>query len=342
MLNRAIVPGVSAFAHLRKRVGRLVTSNYDIADRCNLHCEGCLFFAGNDYKKYRATNDLGLWRAFFQSERARGVNFGYFAGAEPSLELERLRIGHECIARGVVFSNGLVRIPDDIGFKIHISLWGNEAQSIDLRGAGNVKSLRNYAGDPRAIFVYTISGSNIDGIHEVAERLHDDGSRLTFNLFSPTTKYLDGDEALDEDDLKYFRHRAVDSSPILSPAQIARATDAIMRARRDFPSTVLYSDHFHRWLVRPLGLYEIDPTTGIATNCGNRLSQRHRHYNVDLSATVAKCCSPNIDCSQCRAYAPSYATFLLEQATPRIRTEAKAEWLEVWDIWTKLFLGEDE
>ncbi len=76
----------SAFSALRRRVGRLVTSNYDIADRCNLRCEGCLFFAGDDYKQYRVNEDAACWDAFFRAERERGVNFGYFAGVRACVE----------------------------------------------------------------------------------------------------------------------------------------------------------------------------------------------------------------------------------------------------------------
>ena len=330
----------SAFRYLRRHVGRLVTSNYDLADRCNLQCEGCLFFAGDDYKGRRNENDLGRWRSFFRSERERGVNFGYFAGAEPSLELERLRIADEFISRGVIFTNGLIKIPDDISFRIHVSIWGDEATSIAIRGAGNMKALKNYRGDPRVAFVYTVTAANIGSIYEIAARISDNGSLLTFNLFSPTTKYLSEAAKLDREDKKYFRLRRTGADPTLSYADLGRAGDEIARATADFPQTVLYSPHFHAWLTRAGGIYEIDPATGIALNCGNRLSTRHRHFNVDLSDTHAKCCSPNIDCSQCRAYAQSYSTFLTEQATPRIREAASTEWLEVWDIWARLFLGE--
>jgi hypothetical protein len=240
----------------------------------------------------------------------------------------------------VIFTNGLIKIPEDISFRIHVSVWGDEAASIAIRGAGNMKALKNYRGDPRVVFVYTVTAVNIDSIYEIAARLHDNGSILTFNLFSPTTKYLSETAELDREDRQYFRLRQTEDDPILTDEDLARATGEIARAMADFPQTILYSPHFHSWLTRPGGIYEIDPATGIAVNCGNRLSARHRHYNVDLSATVAKCCSPNIDCSQCRAYAPSYATFLTEQATPRIRTAASTEWLEVWNIWARLFLGE--
>lgn len=330
----------SRYLALRRRVGRLVTSNYDIADRCNLRCEGCLFFAGDDYKQYRAADDLAVWRDFFRGERDRGVNFGYFAGAEPSLEIGRLRAAHEHIDNGVVFSNGLVRIPDDISYRIHVSVWGDESQSIDLRGAGNGKALANYAGDPRAVFVFTVTAGTIGSIHDVARIVATHGGRLTFNLFSPTTKYLALEAALDDSDRQYFRHRQDGGRPVLAASDLLRLSDEIGRAVADFPQAIIYSMPFHRWLARPEGLYRIDPATGIATNCGNRLSSRHRHFNVDLSTTAAKCCSPNLDCAQCRAYAQSYATYLVEQASPRADAGSADEWLDVWTVWARLFLGD--
>jgi hypothetical protein len=330
----------TAFLDLRKQIGRLVTSNYDITDRCNLRCEGCLFFAGDDYKKYRSSGDIETWQKFFRSENERGINFGYFAGAEPSLELGRLRAAHEHIARGVVFSNGLVKIPDDISYRIHISLWGSENQSLDLRGAGIQKALRNYENDDRAVFVVTVTSTSVETLYDVSKSISDYGGIITFNLFSPTTKYLAEHAVIEDSDKQYFRRSHAVDSPILSDSDIARATEQILRAKRDFPTTVVYSTYFHNWLTRPGGLYQLDPVTGIAMNCGNRLSERHRHYNVDLSATEAKCCSPNIDCSQCRAYAQSYATFLKEKASPRLRPAISDEWLEVWRIWARLFIGE--
>jgi hypothetical protein len=327
------------FARLRRRIGRLVTSNYDISDRCNLRCEGCLFFAGDDYKRYRPETDLNRWRAFFRSEAERGVNFGYFAGAEPSLELERLRAAHGVIPNGVVFSNGLVAIPRDVDYRIHISLWGDDAASVELRGAGNRKAFANYAGDPRAVFVFTINAMNIDTIVPATRAVAEAGSTITFSLFSPTIKYADSAKALDAADLRYFRHRDDAQSPVLSAADMQRAGDRIEEARQLHPATVRYSPLYHSWITRPEGLYDLDEA-GVATNCGNRLSGRHRHYNVDQSATSAKCCSPNLDCRDCRAYAMGYASYLKENVSPRLREAQSPEWLEVWTLWAELFLGD--
>lgn len=73
------------YQELRARVGRLVPSNYDISDTCNLRCEGCLFFDGADRLGHDDAADDAAWDAFFAAEGARGVNFAYLAGAEPTL-----------------------------------------------------------------------------------------------------------------------------------------------------------------------------------------------------------------------------------------------------------------
>lgn len=330
---------VRDFARMRRRIGRLVTSNYDISDRCNLRCEGCLFFAGDDYKNYRPETDLARWDAFFRLEAERGVNFGYFAGAEPSLELARLRAAHAHIDKGVVFSNGLVAIPRDITYRIHISLWGDDAASVDLRGAGNRKAFANYAGDPRAVFVFTINALNIDTILAATQAVYEAGSTITFSLFSPTLKYADASKALDAADANYFRHRDDAESPVLSAAAMARAGAAIEDARRRYPATVRYAPQYHAWITRPGDLYELD-AEGVATNCGNRLTGHHRHYNVDQSATDAKCCSPNLDCRDCRAYAMGYASYLKDKVSPRFDGAEAPEWLDVWTLWAELFLGD--
>lgn len=326
------------YMNLRRRVGRLVGSNYDISDRCNLHCEGCLFFAGDDYKNFTPDQDVRKWGAFFQSERDRGVNFGYIAGAEPSLELERLREVHKYIRNAVIFTNGIVKIPSDIGYRIHVSLWGGEEQSITLRGAGNKKAIKNYASDPRAVFVYTISSTNIDDISGVARIIADHGGKLTFNLFSPTTDYLDEAKFLDEEDKKYFRLRDQEDIPVLSADDLRRSREEIAKVLAQFPETIMYSLPYHNWVTQAGGIYNLDPATGIATDCGNRLTEHFRHYNADLSKSEAKCCMPNIDCRDCRAYAPSLATFLTRNVNPIMLDDSADEWMDIWELWADLFL----
>src|SRR5690606_25585328 len=70
---------------LRRLSAHLAGSNYDVSRVCNLRCEGCLFFEGDDFQSHADDRSDAEWDAFFAAEAARGVNFPYFAGAEPAL-----------------------------------------------------------------------------------------------------------------------------------------------------------------------------------------------------------------------------------------------------------------
>jgi len=325
------------YGELRARVGRIVPSNYDISDICNLRCEGCLFFDGADRLGHIDAADDAAWDSFFAQEAARGVNFAYIAGAEPALVPNRLRSAHRHIANGVIFTNGTRRIPAEIDFRIHVSVWGAPAENARLRGADNVtKAIRHYAGDPRAIFIYTIGRTNISDIFETARVMHAAGCKLSFNYFSPTTSYLGklaGQNGADD----YFKVSSVEDNLVLTRADFAAARQEIERAKAAFGDTIHYSLDYDSWVTgeTPHG---IDPETGIATHCGNRLTAKHVHYSVDLTRSSGKCCSPNIDCRECRAYAPGYGTYLSRFAAIRHDPVELDRWLGVWELWAGLFL----
>ena len=326
---------------LRERVGTVVGSNYDVSDVCNLTCEGCLYFSGLDYVPRGQMRDVARWDAFFASEAGRGVNFGYFAGAEPSLVPEVLQTAARHIPHGVVFTNGIKKLPDALPYRIHISLWGDMAAAKALRGADNGrKALRNYAGDPRAVAVYTINRTNIDAIATVADACAEHGVPLTFSYFSPTDDYMarlsDASAGGSAERSDYFKLGDADGIA-MRPTDFARAADAIAKAREIHPDTIRYLEGYDRWVTQAGDLYTLD-ANGVATDCGNRLSRLFRHYNVDLTENTGKCCAPNIDCGECRAYAQSYATML-----GRMRTFSRTDddfelWLDVWEMWADLFL----
>ncbi|MGB5340123.1 MAG: radical SAM protein, partial [Gammaproteobacteria bacterium] len=138
------------YARFQRHAAPVITSNYDITSRCNLRCEGCLFFAGTDYQGHHDDRSLDDYDAFFAREAARGVNYPYFAGGEPALEQDRLRIAARHFNRGMIFTNGTLRIDPELEFTIHVSLWGDAAATRKLRG-GSVfrKSLANFTGDKR-------------------------------------------------------------------------------------------------------------------------------------------------------------------------------------------------
>ncbi len=328
---------------LRRRVGRLVGSNYDLSNRCNLRCEGCLFFEGDDPARLREAGSDEEWDRFFAAEAARGVNWGYFAGAEPALVPARLRSAHRRIGRGVVLTNGTIRIPADITFRVHVSVWGDKEHSERLRGADVLeKAIANYAGDERAVFVYTISAQNIDRIVPTVALLAGYRLPVTFNYFSPTSTYLAKLGSSAGHDQNYFRFSRAEDNLVLGPADFAAARAALATVKAVFPETVKYSLAYDGWVSRPEGVYDVDPATGLARDCGNRLTAHFRHYNADMSLNEGKCCSPNIECRSCRAYLQSYATFLTRHGEFARDPASFAMWLDVWELWTDLFLRPQE
>jgi hypothetical protein len=241
------------------------------------------------------------------------------------------------IPQGVIFTNGTRRIPDEIDYRIHVSIWGAPAQNARLRGADNAaKAVRLYAGDPRAVFVYTISRGNIDDIYDAARHLHRNGCTMTFSYFSPTSSYLEklagGAPAS-----KYFRVSNPDDNLILGQDDFAAARREIGRAMRDFGGSIRYSLDYDEWIAGP-DPYCIDEATGIATDCGNRLTPKHHHFAVDLTRSQGKCCSPNIDCRTCRAYAQGYGSYLTRFNAVRHDPDRLDRWLAVWELWADLFL----
>lgn len=323
---------------LRAKFPTIVSSNYDVSDTCNLSCEGCLYFSGINYTKLQGKRTVTEWERLFAAEAERGINFGYFAGAEPSLVPGILRAASRHLRTGMIATNGIKRIPEDIRYRIHVSLWGDEAASRELRGADNgPKALRNYQGDDRAIAVYTISRRNIDQIVPVSRMCADHGVPITFNYFSPTDDYqarLAGSVTSESD---YFHASSSEDNLALTPADLLRAHEAIAEARSRHPDAIWYSLDYDRWITSGEPLYRLD-AEGIAIDCGNRVSPAHRHINADLTISTGKCCSPNIDCRECRAYLQGYATLL-----SRLRTFSKQPrdfrmWLDVWELWMRLFL----
>lgn len=313
------------------KIGLLRTSNYDISNTCNLRCEGCLYFSGAGSEISRSELDIVAWREFFEREARRGINFAYLAGAEPSLTPARIRACHDHIPMGVIFTNGTKRIDPDIRYRIHVSVWGSDDRSALYRGADvNHKAMTNYAGDPRAVFVLTLSALNLHEIPEVARACADHGLCLTFSLFSPTTDYnqrMNGDESKQS---QYFRFSSQTSDMRFDRDSLQRARNLILESSHAFPDTIRISPDYLDWVTQAESLYDLDDN-GVARNCGNRLTHRHVHYNADLSRNQGKCCSPNLDCRDCRAYAMSLATYFTR------RRQIAGEWTSVWRFWLDLF-----
>lgn len=330
------------FKYLRSEVLPLRPSQYDLSNTCNLVCEGCLFFAGNDHDGHTPENDLAQVDLFFAAEAARGVNYAEVAGAEPALVEDKLLVMARHIPKGVIYTNGTRKLSSELDYRLQVSLWGLPEESRKLRGANIVgKQLRNYRNDPRAIFVFTVTRQNIASIPEIARFCADEGVRLSFNHYSPTQDYLDRLQAGAGDRTDYFRFSAGDDNLILEAEHLARSQELIGQAMEDYAENILYDARFNRWVHQANGLYDIDPDTGIATNCAARVTHHYRHFHVDLSdAGDVKCCTPNIACQSCRLYAQSLGSALQRQTRSSRRGQDFDQWLQLWKLWHQLFWGD--
>jgi hypothetical protein len=313
---------------------------YEVSQRCNLWCEGCYYFERNDAKPIHDEATLTAWDQFFASEVERGVSMAYFVGAETALEPERLRAAARHFRFGVIGTNGTIRIDPDIPFRVSVSVWaGDEETDKRLRGASVFrKGLKNYEGDRRAIAVYTLSPWNLDGARTVAEMCEDHGIPLTFNMFSPTMSFLDKLSHFNGNDDTYFRISRPDDSPCFGESDLARARDIVAELLNDFPETIVYTAAYNEWTTQTGPLYEIDPETRIATHCGSRLIGNLKYFRPDLTVSNEKCCTPDIDCSQCRMYSGGWATRLQPSLENVMSGPAFSDWLDMISAVDRIFV----
>jgi MoaA/NifB/PqqE/SkfB family radical SAM enzyme len=301
--NGSLKPGKPKFSELlaQPEVGErwekvrkfffLRESTYDMSNRCNLRCDGCYYYEGE--KQFTVENsDVEAWRQLMKAEKKRGITYVVLAGAEPSLVPERLEACFQEIPLGSIATNGFKKIPESVGYKIHISVWGNDETSSRVRKAKGLleKQIENYRNDPRAVFVYTFTRDNIDEVHDVAARLVAEDCQMTFNVFSSPLGYA-GPLRHDEESLK-------------------RVRDAMIELLENYPRNVLFSvynavAHTHKSSLHDLYacLY---PRQNPSQDLG--LGRSFRQYRTDLNwdRSVA-CCVPDTDCADCRHYASGSA-----------------------------------
>ncbi len=326
------------FARVRDEARGIRISGYDLTKRCNLRCEGCFFFEGELSTRYAEDKSDAEYDAFFAAEVARGINYPHFAGAEPAMVQERLRLAWSHWKRGLVYTNGTVRIDPEIGFMIHVSLWGKPETDELLRGAPVFrKAVQNYQGDRRAVVMMTISPRNVDEIPEVARVCADAGLRLSFNHFSPSRQYLrkvaDGAAT---DDKSTFRLSSRDDNLVPHADHLRRAQDHIDAALEQWPRTVIYSRYYNAWINDPTPRFDIDPVSGMATDCPVLNMPHHRQHHVDFSYSDEECCIANIDCTGCRHYVSGYTKIMADRAGHMASVDKFRGWVEVFDTWCRL------
>ncbi|HYB99116.1 MAG TPA: hypothetical protein VEC57_08250 [Candidatus Limnocylindrales bacterium] len=324
------------YVKIRTYARGIIISGYDLTKRCNLRCEGCFFFEGELSTRYEEEKTNQEYDEFFRAELARGVNYPHFAGAEPALVPDRLHIANRYWKRGLIYTNGTIKIDPQITFMIHVSLWGNPATDAVLRGAPVFrKAVANYAGDPRAVVMMTINRRNVDEIADVARVCENAGLRLSFNHYSPSRQYqhkvLEGGEETDT-----FRLSTREDNLILRAQDLARVRDLIEEQIVLRPQTVIYSRYYNDWINAAGTRFIIDAASGMATDCPILNMPRHRQHHVDFSYSDDECCIANIDCSGCRHYVSGYTKIMAELDNHTGSFESFAGWVDVFDTWCRL------
>ena len=316
---------------------------YEVATRCNLFCEGCYYFSDDFAPPAHEVKDQSVWEEFFAAEARRGVTMAYFVGAEPALEQERLLAAAKCFPHGNIGTNGTVKLDPAIPYRIGVSVWGvDEEVDTSLRGANAfAKAIRNYAGDPRAIMLFTLTRTNLGDVRRLAEICADHDLPLTFNMYSPTQTYARKLAERMGPDGRFFRISSEENNLRWDEGSLAAARRIMDEVLEEYPDTVVYSHAYNRWATQTGPLYDIDPQTGIARDCHSRMVEPMRYFKTDLEhAALEKCGTSDTICSECRMYSGGWSSKFEPRDADVRDTAAFGEWLDMIDTLGRIFLIE--
>ncbi len=297
-------------------------STYDMTSRCNIRCDGCYYYEGE--KQFAEENgNPEAWRKLMKEEKARGITYAVLAGAEPSMVPQLLDVCYREIPLGCIATNGVKRIFEAVGYKIHISVWGNDETSLRVRRAKKLllKQIENYRGDPRAVFVYTFTRDNIAEVYEVMNTIVAHDCKITFNVFSSPVGYTGP-----------LRHNR-DS--------LDRTRKAILDLLYRYPENVLFSPYNVVAHTHQYGLNELYgcsyPRRNPSTDIG--LGRSFRQYRADLSwDRDAACCVPDTDCAECRHYAAGSAVVTARLYRHVIDPDTFKSWLDYVDTYLAVWV----
>jgi len=297
-------------------------STYDMSNRCNLRCDGCYYYEGA--KQFAAENgDAEAWRELMRGEKERGITYVVLAGAEPSLVPGLLEVCFAEMPLGCIATNGVRRIDPAVGYRIHISVWGNDATSLRVRKASGMleRQIENYCGDPRAVFVYTFTRENIDEAAGVVDALALADCRVTFNIFSSPVGYAGP-----------LRHDG---------ESLARTREMMGEMMERHPEYVLFSPYNAVAHTHSLGLHDLYgcsyPRMNASTEIG--LGRSFRQFRTDLTwDRSAACCVPDTDCADCRHYAAGSAVVTARLYRHVTDPQTFRSWLDYVDTYLAVWV----
>ena len=296
-MNAAEKEKYSTIRKKLKLVSSIFPSVYDITSNCNLNCEGCYYYEGEGNLNGSKQLPDEEWVSFFSEEKARGVNFPHIAGGEPSLRPALLLKAWEIWKQGAIYTNGTLPVEKDINFKIIVSIWGDKQTDELLRGKDTWDTIyKHYANDARASLLFTVNRLNIDSFPEVMQFAETLGIDLCISIYSPTRKRLD---TLEKDLL------SVDST-VLEKLQ-----EYVVNNNHKHPSIQLISPiEYFSQAADPSNLFNVDDATNWAKSCSLLDNKKYRHYSSTQKYDKNACCTPYVDCSECRVYLNVYTRII--------------------------------
>ncbi|HEX8174139.1 MAG TPA: radical SAM protein [Pyrinomonadaceae bacterium] len=324
------IPEVSQRYQKVKKYFYLRESAYDVTSVCQLRCEGCYYFEGDKYK-VKDNRDPDAWKAFFEKEKERGITYVVLAGAEPALVPQMLKACYSVIPFGSIASNGLKGIDRDIGYRIHLSVWGDSTGDPVYRRYSSGRpgpnclpiQLKNYKNDDRVIFVYTFNHENANQLDEVINMIRGEGHKLTFNVFSDPL---------------------LNSSPLKLRDTLQKTREKMIDAMEKYPDTVLYSYYNAEVHTNEKSLEQqfgcIYPRAQQAAGkAAIGISNTFRSYRTDLTHTTqTDCCVPDTNCEDCRHYAAGSA-IVSSRLSMHIDSESKFRaWLDYVDTYLAVWV----
>lgn len=311
-----------------KKISRLNirSSIYDVTDRCNLRCKGCFFFSSGEHKAASEERDIDKWHAFVEAEITRGVNLAILIGGEPTLCLDRVEAFYRRLPTFCA-TNGLIKVPRERfpDMMVGISLWGDEEDETTLRGKNTFKiSSANYAGDPHAYYLFTITPKQLGKCEKIVRKIRDVGLKVHMQLLS-------NDEGVDGFSWQPQELVAVRAE-----------MDSLLDA---YPETVISSKYYHEIITtgimqgRPFGWMECPSVTIYADN---REPQPRRLTNFvrwasDLHTTHRCCTSETRDCATCKDGAAHMSWVMVNKRAHMNSTKDLQNWIEVYEMFAKLY-----
>ncbi len=301
------------------------SSIYDLTNRCNLRCKGCFYFSSGENQTGEVT-DLEAWRAFVDGERERGVNLAILIGGEPTLVLDRVEVFYRSMPTFCA-SNGLIPVPRERfpEMMVGISLWGDPEAEKQLRGVDAFRiSSKNYAGDPHAYYLYTITARQVGRVETMTRRIRDIGLKVHYQLLS-------NDEGVDG--FAWERTQL---------AELRQELDDLLDR---YPDTVVSCRYYHEVLTsgvmlgRTFGWNEcpsVSETHETRVPAPRRLI-RFLRWGADLKTTHRCCTSATRDCRTCKDGA-AHMSWVMVNKRDHIRSAKDLQnWIEVYELFAKLY-----